>query len=173
MPSVDDVIERVRAAAGADFAFILTQRGRLVTRDAPADMPEVGRERLVAASREIDAEHGVAEVEMPREELVPYGGAAPVDVFVAVAGEQAVVCVVMATWADKKHVFPAIADGLESLEPMIASAAKRRKATGKRRVPLGAPAPPEARTGGTARPPAPPTHPGHDGPDPSAGRRRR
>src|SRR6185369_7607009 len=92
--TLDPVVERVRAHAGADFAFVLTRKGRLVTHAAPREMPEIGRVRLVRAARPISGTDEVLEVTMPRQDLVPYGGAAPVDVYVAVAAEQAIICVV-------------------------------------------------------------------------------
>ena len=51
MSTFELVVEQVRAVAGADFAFVLTRRGRLVTRDAPRDMPESGRDTIVEAAR--------------------------------------------------------------------------------------------------------------------------
>jgi hypothetical protein len=117
--TLDQIVERVRAAAGADFAFVLTRKGRLVTADAPAEMPEHGRTRLVEATRPLVGTTAIAEVTMPRQDLVPYGGAAPVDVYAAVAAEQAIVCVVLSTWADKIHVAPAIREGLSAMEALL------------------------------------------------------
>jgi hypothetical protein len=117
--TVEQIVEQIRAASGADFAFVLTRKGRLVTYRAPRDMPEMGRNRLVRAARPIVGTDRVLELTVAREELVPYGGAAPVDVYLGVAAEQAIVCVVMATWADKLHVAPAIAAGLKAIEPLL------------------------------------------------------
>ena len=117
--NLEQIVEQVRSFTGADFVFVLTRKGRLVTRRDPRDMPEYGRMRLVRAARNTLTGHEILEVVMPREELVPYGGAAPVDVYVGVAGEQAIVCVVMASWADKMRVTPGLKAGLEALEPML------------------------------------------------------
>jgi len=83
VPALDEVIDRIRDDAGADFAFVLTQRGRLVTKNAPRDMPEVGRAKLVGAAQALGGPGKVGELTMPRADLVRFGGAAPVDVFVA------------------------------------------------------------------------------------------
>ncbi|MEJ7728022.1 MAG: hypothetical protein WKG00_02295 [Polyangiaceae bacterium] len=143
MPSLDDIADHVRDAAGADFAFVLTKRGRLVTANAPRDMPELGRARLVGAAMSMDPRQvrgllaeprqvrgllprasaedhaSVVEVTLPREQLVRFGGAAPVDVFVGVAADQAVLCVVMASWADKRPVLPAVDAALDALEALL------------------------------------------------------
>jgi hypothetical protein len=137
VPTIDEVVERARDAAGADFAFLLTMKGRLVTRDAPRDMPEAGRRALVEAAgttATMTEQRGaagrgasrVAELTLPRQELVPFGGAAPVDVFVAVACEQGILALVMSTWADKTAVFTAIDDALAALAPLIDAAASKR-----------------------------------------------
>jgi hypothetical protein len=117
--TVEQIVEQIRSFSGADFAFVLTRKGRLVTYRAPRDMPEEGRSRLVRAARPLLGTDRLAEVTVPREELVPYGGAAPVDVYVGVAAEQAIVCVVMATWADKMRVASAMAAGLRAIEPLL------------------------------------------------------
>lgn len=127
------VVEQVRAVAGADFAFVLTRRGRLVTRDAPRDMPEVGRFAIMDAARPL--ERGVVgEMTIPREELVPYGGAAPIDVHFCVAADQAILCVVMSSWARKAMVTQALTDGVAKIEAVIAASgrepARRRKNAG-------------------------------------------
>ena len=117
--NVEQIVEQIRAASGADFAFVLTRKGRLVTYRAPRDMPELGRNRLVRAARPIVDTDRVLELTLAREELVPYGGAAPVDVYVGVAAAQAIVCVVMATWADKLRVASALGAGLKAIEPLL------------------------------------------------------
>ena len=119
MRTVEQIVEQVRAAAGADFAFVLTRKGRLVTHRAPRDMPEVGRARLARAARPLVGTDRVIEVTLPREELVPYGGAAPIDVFIGVVAEQAIVCVVMASWADKLRVVPAMDPGMRAIAPLL------------------------------------------------------
>ena len=48
MSFLDEIIDRVAEACGADFAFVLSRRGRLVTQNAPKDMPEQGRAELAA-----------------------------------------------------------------------------------------------------------------------------
>jgi hypothetical protein len=116
--NLEQIVEHIRVAAGADFAFVLTRKGRLVTHRAPRDMPEEGRARLLRAARPL-LDGGVAALTLPREELVPYGGAAPLDVYVGVAAEQAIVCVAMATWADKVRVAPALEAGIEAIEPLL------------------------------------------------------
>ncbi|APR77876.1 Hypothetical protein A7982_03223 [Minicystis rosea] len=119
MRTVEQIVEQIRAASGADFAFVLTRKGRLVTHRAPRDMPEEGRARLVRAARPLLGTDRVIEVTVPREEIVPYGGAAPVDVYLGVVAEQAIICVVMATWADKLRVAPAIEAGMRSIAPLL------------------------------------------------------
>lgn len=163
--ALEDIVDAIRVASGADFAFVLTLLGRLVTSRAPREMPEIGRDKLCEEARRIAGEAGVIGLcSMPREELVPYGGAAPVDVYVGVAAEQAIVCVVMASWADQRAVSQALEAALEEIEPILQQASKKRGgkgrralktlpdsrvATGKKRTPTspppGAPAPPSLR----------------------------
>ena len=50
MPPLDAISDQTYAAAGADFAFVLTRRGRLLSRHAPLEMPQEGRSRIVEAS---------------------------------------------------------------------------------------------------------------------------
>ncbi len=119
MRTVEQIVEQIRSAAGGDFAFVLTRKGRLVTYRAPRDMPEDGRNRLVRAARPLLGTDRIVSVTLPREELVPFGGAAPVDVYLGVAAEQAIVCVVMASWADMMRAGPALAAGLRSIEPLL------------------------------------------------------
>ena len=117
--TVEQMVEQIRAAVGADFAFVLTRKGRLVTHRAPRDMPEVGRMRLVRAARPLVGTDEVIEVTLPREELVPFGGAAPIDVYIGVVAEQAIVCLVMASWADKIRVAPALESGMRTIAPLL------------------------------------------------------
>lgn len=128
--NIEQVIEQIRSFAGADFAFMLTRRGRLVTRGAPRDMSEAGRARLVALAEPLVGTDGIGEMTLPREDLVPFGGAAPVDVYVAVAAEKAIVCAVMSTWAAKSRIIPAMKAGIRALGPLIegqeANARRRR-----------------------------------------------
>jgi len=141
--SLDAITRRLRDHSRADFAFILTRKGRLLTADAPAEMPEAGRSTCVDAARDAQAAVSVfVKLTMAREELVPFGGAAPVDVFVAPCGE-AVVCLVMATWTDNSDVGPAFEEHLPELSELLAQAKASRapKRTGKTIAP-----PPRAKT---------------------------
>jgi len=117
--TLEQIVEQIRAASGGDFAFVLTRKGRLVTHRAPRDMPEEGRMRLVRAARPLVGTERVIQVTVPREEIVPYGGAAPVDVYLGVVAEQAVICVVMASWADMLRVAPAMAEGMRAVAPLL------------------------------------------------------
>jgi hypothetical protein len=117
--TVEQIVEQIRAAAGADFAFVLTRKGRLVTYRAPRDMPEEGRDRLVRAARPLLGTDRVMALTLAREDLVPYGGAAPIDVYLGIAAEQAIVCVVMASWADKVRVAQSLSAGLLAIEPLL------------------------------------------------------
>lgn len=133
MSSLDDIIDQVRDQAGADFAFVLSNRGRLVTRHAPENMPEKGRLELANAAAVLVGTDNVTMRTMPREALVPYGGAAPIDVFIA-AREVAILCVVMATWSDKVRVVPALLEGFVLLDAFIGGELEKRGAkTGRRR----------------------------------------
>jgi hypothetical protein len=118
--SIEDVIERIRATAGAEFAFVLTMRGRLVTHRAPHEMPEAGRERIVHAARSVMDGRRAERLTLPRDALVPYGGSAPIDVFFAVAAERAVVCVVMSSGLrQSRKVVHAIQSGLDEIEAKL------------------------------------------------------
>jgi len=110
----DEISDRAYVAAGADFAFVLTRRGRLVTRHAPRDMPQEGRSRIVEAALGLGESSQVGLVELPREDLVPYGGAAPVDVYFGATSE-AILCVVMPSWADRSNILPALEEGVRAL----------------------------------------------------------
>jgi hypothetical protein len=123
--ALDDIIDLVRDRAGADFAFILSRRGRLVTRHAPENMPEEGRLTLVSAGETVIGTDRIALRTMPRESLVPYGGAAPVDVYVG-AREAAIMCVVMATWTDQSQVEPAFELGFGELDRLIGDELAKR-----------------------------------------------
>jgi hypothetical protein len=131
--TVEQIVEQIRAAAGGDFAFVLTRKGRLVTYRAPREMPEDGRNRLVRAARPLLGTDRIVAITLPREELVPFGGAAPVDVYLGVAAEQAIVCVVMASWADMARAEPALSAGLRAIEPLL----RRGLPAGKRSGDLG------------------------------------
>lgn len=126
VPSLDGAVETIREAAGADFAFVLTRRGRLVTRNAPKDMPESGRKQLIyAADRLAQRGQSLTHVSLPREDLVPFGGAAPVDVYVAVQDE-AVICLVLASWTDPCQVGPAVEAGLPEVADILSKSPKGR-----------------------------------------------
>ncbi len=142
MSALDDIIDLIRDKAGADFAFILSRRGRLVTRHAPENMPEEGRLGLVSAAEPLLGSDRVALRTMPREAIVPYGGAAPVDVYIG-AREAAIVCVVMATWSDQSQVMGAFEMGFTELDRLIGDELAKRGRTevGKRRKTM-APIPP-------------------------------
>jgi hypothetical protein len=161
--SLDAIIDRVSEMAGADFAFVLTRRGRLATRKAPADMPESGRMAIVAlAERQLrDKPGSVSHADIPREMLVPFGGAAPVDVYVA-AREEAILCVVMATFAEQRFVSDAMEAGARDLDKLLQAEAERRarrrpaKGTKERDVPKPGKSNPGARRRLSAPPPPPP-----------------
>lgn len=108
MPTLDELLERLRIAAGAEFAFALTRKGALVSRDAPQAMPEVGRMRLVRAAEATEPQK-VVFVSLARGELVPYGGPWPIDVGVAVMGATHLVCLAM-TSADGRAAARAVLD---------------------------------------------------------------
>jgi hypothetical protein len=157
--NIEQVIEQIRSFSGADFAFLLTRRGRLVTRGAPREMSEAGRARLVALAEPLVGTDGIGELTLPREDLVPFGGAAPVDVYVAVAAEKAIVCAVMPTWAAKSRIIPAMKAGIRALGPLIegqeASARRRRmEVASEGRAPESRPPaskPPESRSGAKSK----------------------
>ncbi|XXY13015.1 hypothetical protein WME88_32615 [Sorangium sp. So ce216] len=133
MAYLDAISDRTSVAAGADFAFVITRRGRLVTRGAPCDMPTEGRGRIVEAALRLGNRGRLGHVELPREHLVPYGGAAPIDVYFGVAGE-AILCAVMPTWADRQGVLPALEYGLRAIDERT-PAESRPPRTGHRRAP--------------------------------------
>ncbi|WP_437751841.1 hypothetical protein [Sorangium sp. So ce1389] len=133
MADLDAISDRTSVAAGADFAFVITRRGRLVTRGAPCDMPTEGRGRIVEAALRLGNRGRLGHVELPREHLVPYGGAAPVDVYFGVAGA-AILCVVMPTWAERQGVLPALEHGLRAIDEGT-PAASRPARKGHRRAP--------------------------------------
>lgn len=126
MPTLDDIVDCLVADAGADFAFVLTRRGRLVTRNAPQDMPEVGRNKIVAfGDMLLTDKRPMAHLELAREELVPFGGAAPIDVYVA-PREEAIVCVVMATFVQHNRVGAAVAHAIGEMQALIAAEGQKR-----------------------------------------------
>lgn len=127
MAKLGDVIEGLRAKAGAEFAFVLTRGGVLVTEDAPRDMPESGRARMVRAAESVASKRTIAMVRLPRRELVPYGGPAPVHVAVAMAAERAIVCLVVTTEKDLPPATRALGTGLPVIESLIQNAVRLKK----------------------------------------------
>ncbi len=126
MASLDHIIDSVCEASGADFAFVLTRRGRLATKRAPQDMPEAGRNEIVAlADAILKQRSAMRHCEMPRQALVPYGGAAPIDVYVA-AREEAILVVVMATFTSQNRVGAAMAQGLVDLDALLEMEGSKR-----------------------------------------------
>lgn len=124
--TLDQIIDGVREASGADLAFVLTRKGRLVTKRAPQDMPEQGRMLIVSIGEAILAGRpSPARVELPREALIPYGGAAPVDIYVT-ARPEAILCAVMATFTPPHGVSGALADGATELDTLMEVAAEQR-----------------------------------------------
>lgn len=125
MSKLDEIIDKLRDRARADFAFVLSRRGRLVTRHAPDNMPESGRNELVEHAAPLFGTDDIVLRTMPREALVPYGGAAPIDVFLA-ARDAAIICVVMATWVDQGEAIPAMRESFDELDAFIGEELVRR-----------------------------------------------
>ena len=115
-----DIACQVASTSGADFAFVLSQAGLLVTRDAPRDMPDGGRTKILWACPPGKSE--IAHLEMPRQELVPFGGAAPIDVFAVRVEDTAILVAVMSSWNDKGNVVLALTTGAAALGEMIRNA---------------------------------------------------
>ncbi len=115
-----DIASQVATTSGADFAFVLSQAGLLVTRDAPRDMPDGGRTKILWACPPGKSE--IAHLEMPRQELVPFGGAAPIDVFAIRVEDTAILVAVMSSWNDKGNVVLALTTGAAALGEMIRNA---------------------------------------------------
>lgn len=105
-----------------------------MTRDAPRDMPESGRDAVVEAARSIERGE-VGEITVPRQELVPYGGAAPIDVHFGVAADQAILCVVMSSWVGKAMVSQALKDGMAKIEAVIAASGREPMRRRKSQIP--------------------------------------
>ena len=112
---------------------MLSQAGLLVTHDAPRDMPDRGRMKILWACP-AGKNDEVTHLEMPREDLVPYGGAAPVDVFAVRVEDTAILVAVLSTWNDKSHVVLALTTGAATLGEMIRKArrARAQKSPGKK-----------------------------------------
>lgn len=90
-------------------------------------MPERGRRALVSLAEVQlrDKPGSVSHVELPREALVPYGGAAPVDVYIA-AREEAILCAVLATFTEQLAVGEAMVAGAADLDKLLRLEADRR-----------------------------------------------
>lgn len=140
MALLDELCARLVAEARADFAFVLTLKGKLLTKRAPADMPSAGRKALVGAATALEGARRTAVVTLAREQLVPFGGAGPIDVHVGLAGRSAVVCAVLATWTDARDVAPALGSVLDELDGAIGP-----RASGHPAPPRPLPAPPSSR----------------------------
>lgn len=124
-----DVAREVAKTAAADFAFVLSQAGLLVTRDAPREMPDSGRMKILWACPA--GKNGeVTHLEMSREDLVPFGGAAPIDVFAVRVEDTAILVAVMSTWNDKANVVLALTTGAATLGEMIRKAKRARAQKG-------------------------------------------
>jgi len=92
---------------------------------------------------------------MPREAIVPYGGAAPIDVYVG-ARDAAILCVVMATWTDQSAVMPAFELGFAGVDRFIEDElTKRGKPDSVRKRKTGAPAAPGSSPGRQSKRPPP------------------
>lgn len=120
MLTLDDLVERVRVAADAEFAFALAFDAALVTRDAPRQMPEIARKFLVSAAEDIVGKRAVGFLCLPRGDLVPYGGPGPVEIAFAVAASARIICVVTTTSARRTYVRAAMEEHLPVVEAFLA-----------------------------------------------------
>jgi hypothetical protein len=123
---LDDLLERIRLATGAEFAFVLTLQGKLVSIHAPRDMPEAGRKRLVRAANQVVGTGAITSVSLPRGEIVPFGGPGPIDITLAVAADRAIVCVVMTTAAGRPRAVGKLKDGVQQVESLMWRALESR-----------------------------------------------
>lgn len=120
MLTLDDLVERLRHAANAEFSFALSFEGVLVTRHAPQLMPEAGRTFLVSVAEELVGKRDVGFVCLPRADLVPYGGPGPVEIGFAVAASSRIICVVMTTSAQRNAAREAMEQHLPVIEAFLA-----------------------------------------------------
>jgi hypothetical protein len=120
MLTLDDLVERLRQAAGAEFAFALTLEGTLVTRDAPQLMPEGGRKFIAAEAEVLIGKRDVGFLCLPRGDLVPYGGPGPVEIGFGVAASDRIICVVMTTSAQRNSVRKVMVEQLPVIEAFLA-----------------------------------------------------
>jgi hypothetical protein len=123
---LDDLLERIRAATGAEFAFVLTRQGKLVTHDAPRDMPEAGRRRLVRAANHVAGTAAITSVSLPRGEIVPYGGPGLIDISLAVAADRAIVCVAMTAATGRPRAVAKLKEGIRPVESLVMQAVATR-----------------------------------------------
>lgn len=120
MLTLDDLVERVRGAAGAEFAFALSFDAALLTHDAPQQMPEAARKLLVTTAEEFLGQRVVGFVCLARGDLVPYGGPGPVEVAFAVAASSRIICVVTTTSARRTFVREVMEQHLPAIEAFFA-----------------------------------------------------
>jgi hypothetical protein len=120
MLTMDDLVERLRQAAGAEFAFALTFEATLVTRDAPQQMPEMGRKFLADLGSGLVGKRDIGFVCLPRSSIVPYGGPGPVEIGVGVAASSRVICVVTTTSAQRILVREVMERHLPVIEAYLA-----------------------------------------------------
>ena len=120
MLTLDDLVERLRHAAGAEFAFALSFEAILVTRDAPQQMPESGRKFLATVAEDLVGKRDIGFLCLPRGDLVPYGGPGPVEIGFAVAASSRIICVVMTTSALRPSVREAMMQHLPIIEAFLA-----------------------------------------------------
>ena len=120
MLTLDDLVERLREAAGAEFAFALTLEGTLVTREGPQLMPERGRKFLATSAEVLVGKRDVGFLSLPRGDLVPYGGPGPVDIGFALAATERIICVVMTTGDQRDSVREVMEQHLPIIEAFLA-----------------------------------------------------
>jgi hypothetical protein len=120
MPSLDDLVERLRQAASAEFAFALTREGVLVTGDAPQAMPERGRKCLASSAEVLIGKRDIGFLSLLRSELVPYGGPGPIDIGFGVAASERIVCVVMTNSGRRDAVRELLEQHLPIIEAFLA-----------------------------------------------------
>lgn len=120
MLTLDGLLDSLCEALAAEFAFALTRDGSLVTRNAPLEMPEIGRKRLALEAETLLGKREIGFLAVPRKELVPYGGPGPVDVAYAVAASSHVICVVSTTAASRDAVRVGMEERLPVIEAFLA-----------------------------------------------------
>ena len=120
MSTLDDLVERLRHAAGAEFAFALTLEAALVTRNAPQLMPEAGRKFITAAAEVLLGKRDVGFLSLPRGDLVPYGGPGAIDIGFGVAASERIICIVMTTSSLRDSVREALEEYLPVIEAFLA-----------------------------------------------------